>query len=86
MTKKTDKNILKDQIKDTELYVRTARDDFIDHSNVFLGAIYVLRCQGNITLETADYLERQIKSLDTQSKKIEIEYYKLKDITEKGLK
>lgn len=77
MRKKTEKE-MKLFLQDAELNVRQARANFIDRSNVFLGAIDVLMHQKNITQETLDYLERQIKCLDVQSKNIEIEFYKLK--------
>ena len=77
MRKKTEKE-MKLFLQDAELNVRQARENFIDRSNVFLGAIDVLMHQKSITQETLDYLERQIKCLDTQSKNIEIEFYKLK--------
>lgn len=77
MRKKTEKE-MKLFLQDAELNVRQARANFIDRSNVFLGAIDVLMHQKIITPETLDYLERQIKCLDVQSKNIEIEFYKLK--------
>ncbi len=77
MRKKTEKE-MKLFLQDVELNVRQARENFIDRSNVFLGAIDALMHQKNITPETQNYLERQIKCLDVQSKNIEIEFYKLK--------
>lgn len=78
MRKKTE-NKIKQLLQDSELSVKYARDRFSDFSNVLLGAIDCLMHQNAITMQTQDYLERQITMLESQSKKIEIEYYKLKN-------
>lgn len=77
MRKKTEKE-MKLFLQDAELNVRQASNTKTDVINVLLGALDSLLHQHAITEETHSYLEKQISRIDTQAKKIEIEYYKLK--------
>lgn len=77
MKKKTEKE-MKLFLQDSEINVRQASNTKIDVMNVLLGALDSLLHQHAITEETHSYLERQISRIDTQAKKIEIEFYKLK--------
>lgn len=64
-------------LQDSEINVIQARDTKTDVMNVLLGALDSLLHQHAITEETHSYLERQISRIDTQAKKIEIEFYKI---------
>lgn len=75
MKKKTEMKLF---LQDSEINVIQARSTKTDVINVLLGALDSLLHQHAITEETHSYLERQISRIDTQAKKIEIEYYKLK--------
>lgn len=64
-------------LQDSEINVIQARDTKTDVMNVLFGALDSLLNQHAITEETHNYLERQISRIDTQAKKIEIEFYKI---------
>ena len=78
MRKKTE-NEIKQLLQDSELIVRQALNSYADYNNFITGALGALLHQGIITTETVEFLENNLRYMETQSKKIEIEYYKLKN-------
>ena len=71
-------------IRDSELIVQQARRSFDDIRQFVEGVISALRTEGTITPTTHDCLQAQLNRLDTQSKKIESEFYHLRNIIQRG--
>ena len=67
-------------IRDSELIVQQARRSFDDIRQFVEGVISALRTEGDITPTTYDCIQTHINRLDTQSKKIESEFYHLRNI------
>ncbi|MEE1227286.1 MAG: hypothetical protein UHM08_09315 [Bacteroidales bacterium] len=72
------------KIEESEFNVRQARLDFASNSNYFTGALGIMFSQGIITKETLNLFEKTLRALDTESKKIESEYYKLRNLLEEN--
>lgn len=70
------------KIEESEFNVKQARLDFASHSNYLTGALGCMFNQGIITKETLNLFEKSLRALDTESKKIESEYYKLRNMLE----
>lgn len=73
-------------IQDTEMGITVARQKINDTGNMLYGIIDCLRSQRIISSETADMIKRRLQIINTASKDLEIEYYKLKEFIEKGCK
>lgn len=73
-------------IEDIELDVSTARTWFGQDREKLFGGVETLEAQKVLTYTTAEWFREQIKQLDTRFKALEICYYKMKDIAEKGNK
>lgn len=73
-------------IRDSELIVQQARRSFDDIRQFVEGVMSGLRTQGAITNTTFDCLVVNLNRLDTQSKKIESEFYHLRNIIQRGNK
>ena len=73
-------------IRDSELIVQQARRSFDDIRQFVEGVISALRTEGDITPTTYDCIQAHINRLDTQSKKIESEFYHLRNIIQGGEK
>lgn len=73
-------------IRDSELIVQQARRSFDDIIQFVEGVISALRTEGDITPTTYDCIQAQLNRLDTQSKKIESEFYHLRNIIQRGEK
>ena len=73
-------------IRDSELIVQQARRSFDDIRQFVEGVMSGLRTQGDITNTTFDCLVVNLNRLDTQSKKIESEFYHLRNIIQRGNK
>lgn len=71
-------------IRDSELIVQQARRTFDDIRQFVEGVISALRTEGDITPTTYDCIQAHINRLDTQSKKIESEFYHLRNIIQGG--
>jgi hypothetical protein len=72
------------KIEESEFNVRQARLDFASNSNYLTGAWGYMFNQGIITKETLNQFEKSLRALDTESKKIESEYYKLRNLLEEN--
>lgn len=71
-------------IRDSELIVQQARRTFDDIMQYICGVMSCLRTEGDITPVTHDCMERNLQRLETQSKKIESEFYHLRNIIQRG--
>ena len=67
-------------IRDSELIVQQARRTFDDVMHFACGVLACLKTEGDITPVTHDCFERNLQRLETQSKKIESEFYHLRNI------
>lgn len=74
------------EIERIELDVANARMWFAYDKEKVCGGVDSLEMQGVITYNTAEWLRNIINQLDVHFKALEIEYYKMKDITEKDSK
>lgn len=74
----------KTPIRDSELIVQQARRSFDDLTQFVDGIMFCLKTQGNITNITFDIVESNLRRLETQSKKIESEFYHLRNIIERN--
>lgn len=71
---------MKQILEDATQSVQSARRTYDDINNTIWGAIAILEHQNILTEEAQGFLQAQLNRLETQSKKIEIEYYKLHNL------
>lgn len=68
------------EIQEAELNVQRARDDFCFNQNYLVGALGCLYNQGIINEKTLNMLEEHLIKTETHSKRIETEFYRLRNI------
>ena len=73
---------MKQMLEDATQNVQSARRTYDDINNTIWGAIAILGHQNILTEEAQGFLQAQLYRLETQSKKIESEYYKLRNMLE----
>ena len=75
---------MNNKIEDIELDVRNIHNWFELDAERLRSFIVALQNQGAITSETSNWLSLQIDNLSTHFKGLEIQYYKMKDLTKGG--